>query len=210
MCTPLDPDRSDPRGSSFPSGRFRAPAFGSATRDRCLRRGVVEHRARAGGLREPIDERDQRESHPHPSGRQPVAPLLSYGPSVVRRRRDVTAGAPSSGSRVILCPLHHVTPADGAPRVASTACSSQTIGCQTAASFSSARLAPTVSCRSCIVLRRWVKRERPTWLMAQAGRVEPLRSDVESMRYGASPRNPDPAPLSPASSARYPSSPVLP
>jgi len=136
----------------------------------------VEHRARAGGLHEPTDQRDQRDSHPHPSGRQPVAPLLSYGPSVVRRRRDVTAGAPSSGSRVILCPLHHVTPADGAPRVASTACSSQTIGCQTAASVSSARLAPTVSCRSFIVLRRWVKRERPTWLMAQAGRVEPLRS----------------------------------
>ena len=62
------------------------------------------------------DERDQRELHPHPSGRQPVAPLLSYGPSVVRRRRDVTAGAPSSGSRVRLCSLHHVTPADGAPR----------------------------------------------------------------------------------------------
>ena len=91
-------------------------------RVRCLRRGVVEHRARAGGLHEPIDQRDQRDLHPHPSGRQPVAPLLSYGPSVVRRRRDVTAGAPSSGSRVILCPLHHVTPADGAPRVAGTAC----------------------------------------------------------------------------------------
>ena len=81
-----------------------------------LRRGVVEHRARAGSLREPTDERDQRELHPHPSGRQPVAPLLSYGPSVVRRRRDVTAGAPSSGSRVRLCSLHHVTPADGVPR----------------------------------------------------------------------------------------------
>ena len=63
-----------------------------------------------------IDVRDQRELHPHPSGRQPVAPLLSYGPCVVRRRRDVTAGAPSSGSRVRLCSLHHDTPADGAPR----------------------------------------------------------------------------------------------
>jgi hypothetical protein len=38
---------------------------------------------------------------------------------VVRRRRDVTAGAPDSGSRVILCPLHHATPADGAPRCCS-------------------------------------------------------------------------------------------
>lgn len=55
--------------------------------------------------------------------------------------------------------------------------SSQTIGCQSASSSSSTRSARTVSCRSCIVLRRWVKRERPTWLMAQAGRVEPLRSD---------------------------------
>ena len=70
----------------------------------------------AGGLYESIDERDQRDSHPHPSGRRPVAPLSSAGPSVVRRRRDVTAGAPSSGSRVRLCSLHHVTPADDAPR----------------------------------------------------------------------------------------------
>ena len=40
----------------------------------------------------------------------------------VRRRRDVTADAPSSGSRVRLCSLHHVTPADGAPRWCMTAC----------------------------------------------------------------------------------------
>ena len=62
--------------------------------------------------------------------------------------------------------------------------SSQTIGCQSASSSSSTRSARTVSCRSCIVLRRWVKRERPTWLMAQAGRVEPLRSDdrVDALR----------------------------
>ena len=55
--------------------------------------------------------------------------LLSYGSrwraapaharrycDVVRRRRDATADAPSSGSRVRLCSLHHVTPADDAPR----------------------------------------------------------------------------------------------
>ena len=101
--------------------QIRVPPFAYATNDSLvdqirLRRGVVEHRVRAGGLHESIDERDQRDSHPHPSGRRPVAPLSSYGPSVMRRRRDVTAGAPSSGSRVRLCSLHHVTPADDAPR----------------------------------------------------------------------------------------------
>jgi hypothetical protein len=40
----------------------------------------------------------------------------AVAPCGVRARHDVTAGAPSSGSRVILCSLHHVTPADGAPR----------------------------------------------------------------------------------------------
>src|SRR5204862_1214365 len=38
-----------------------------------------------------------------------------------RRRRDEAADAPSSGSRVILCPLHHATPADDAPRCCCTA-----------------------------------------------------------------------------------------
>ena len=214
-----------------------------------LRRGVVEHRARAGGLREPIGERDQRESHPHPSGRRPVAPLSSYGPSVVRRRRDVTADAPGSGSRVILCPLHHVTPADGAPHVAGVACffpdhrlsnsASDNAWNRRCGSLDSLRSLETTARAGVAVIPsgarsaqsrdlysysrypepsqgsalrpcRRMRRERPTWLLAQVGRIEPLRSDVESMRYGASPRNPDPAPLFPASSTRYPSSPVLP
>jgi hypothetical protein len=29
----------------------------------------------------------------------------------------------------------------------------------------------------CIAFRRWWDAERPTWLLAQVGRVEPLRSD---------------------------------
>ena len=99
---------------------------------------------------------------------------------MVRRRRDETAGAPSSGSRVRLCSLHHVTPADGAPRWCMTACAAccfQTIGCQSAVLSASSRLAPTLSCCSCMRAPPMVKRERPTWLMAQVGRVEPLRSD---------------------------------
>ena len=179
------------------------------TRKRCLRRGVVEHRVHAGGLREPIDERDQRDLHPHPSGRQPVAPLLSYGPSVMRRRRDVTAGAPSSGSRVRLCSLHHVTPADDAPRIAIVACFFPDHRLSNSGAISvGAPGTDRHACR-CIAFHRWWDAERPTWLLAQVGRVEPLRSDVESMRYGASPRNPDPAPLSPVSSDRKPRSPVL-
>src|SRR5690349_8021846 len=55
------------------------------------------------------------------TARAPEGSILRVA-SVVRRRRDVTAGAPSSGSRVRLCSLHHVTPADGAPRWCMTAC----------------------------------------------------------------------------------------
>jgi hypothetical protein len=157
----------------------------------CLRRGVVEHRARAGGLHEPIDERDQRDLHPHPSGRQPVAPLLSYGPSVVRLRRDVTADAPSSGSRVNPLPI--------APCHAGRRCSTvlqvlrvlprpsvvkqrfQDPGCRSLDSLRSLGMTSSVipSAVEGSALRpfQWVKRERPTWLLAQAGRVEPLRSD---------------------------------
>ena len=55
------------------------------------------------------------------TARAPEGSVLRVA-SVVRRRRDVTADAPSSGSRVRLCSLHHVTPADGAPRWCMTAC----------------------------------------------------------------------------------------
>jgi len=54
--------------------------------------------------------------------------------------------------------------------------SSQTIGCQSAVPSASPRSAPTLSWCSCIRAPPMVKRERPTWLMAQVGRVEPLRS----------------------------------
>jgi hypothetical protein len=134
---------------------------------------------------------------------------------VVRRRRDVTAGAPSSGSRVILCPLHHVTPADGAPRVASTACSSQTIGCQTALPgpqvqvprlASLARGDVRQSSRAqrgiCTSPIRMGETRTPHLLWRRRGvsnRSDPM---IEWMRYGASPRNPDPAPPCPASSDR--------
>lgn len=70
--------------------------------------------------------------------------------------------------------------------------SSQTIGCQTAARSSPAHVAAAVSCWSCIVLRRWVKRERPTWLMAQVGRVEPLRSGGEGDALWRVPSEPGP------------------
>jgi hypothetical protein len=111
---PIDPVEAPPERFELPTPWFVARCSGSAELRRrigvgrrapCLRRGVVEHRARAGGLHEPIDERDQRDLHPHPSGRQPVAPLLSYGPSVVRLRHDVTAGTPGSGSRVNPLPI---------------------------------------------------------------------------------------------------------
>jgi hypothetical protein len=55
--------------------------------------------------------------------------------------------------------------------------SSQTIGCQSAVPAASPRSAPTLSCCACMRAPPMVKRERPTRLMAQVGRVEPLRSD---------------------------------
>ena len=53
--------------------------------------------------------------------------------------------------------------------------SSRTIGCQSAVPTTSRRSAPTLSCCACI--RAPMKRARPTWHVAQVGRVEPLRSD---------------------------------
>ena len=80
--------------------------------------------------------------------------------------------------------------------------SSQTIGCQTAVTFVSARPAPI----SCLMLDPAGETQNAPPAVCGAGgacRTAPIRWSM-AMRYGASPRNPDPAPLCPASSDRYP------
>src|SRR5829696_7625504 len=62
----------------------------------------------------------------------------------------------AAGVALILCPLHHAAPADGAPRcciVLLYCCSSQTIGCQTAFPFASTRPVSRSSC--CCIAFRW-------------------------------------------------------
>ena len=121
---------------------------------------------------------------------------------VVRRRRDVAAGAPSSGSRVILCPLHHATPADGAPR-----CCIYCMCCVFLPRPSVVKQPSTRCARSGRHTARHperrrgictspslLKRKRPTCSWRRWGvsnRSDPV---MKAMRYGASPRNPDPAP----------------
>ena len=81
--------------------------------------------------------------------------------------------------------------------------SSRTIGCQTAVTFASARPAPSwVSCSSCSTGET---QNAPPAVCGAGGacRTAPIRWSM-AMRYGASPRNPDPAPLCPASSDPYP------
>ena len=89
----------------------------------------------------------------------------------------MTAGAPSSGSRVRLCSLHHATPADGAPRCCKY-CVFLPRPSVVNQRFQLPRHARRRRSPCCSCIRApMVKRARPTWLMAQVGRVEPLRSD---------------------------------
>ena len=125
----------------------------------------------------------------------------------------MTADAPSSGSRVRLCSLHHVTPADGAPRC----CKS----CMCCVFFRDHRLSISgckrrdSQCRSLDSRCSLGMTALPSNANAPPGswrrwgvsnRSDPM---TEAMRYGASPRYSDPAPRCPASSDRKPNPLVL-
>jgi hypothetical protein len=113
---------------------------------------------------------------------------------VARRRRDVTAGAPSSGSRVILCPLHRATPADGAPRCCMYCLSFPDHRLSISGSIAAGTLGTGVSRSCCIVLVPLHCRDarRPTCRVAQVGRVEPLRSDAGGDALRRVPSEPGP------------------
>jgi hypothetical protein len=89
---------------------------------------------------------------------------LSYGGAVARRRPNVTADAPSSGSRVLLLE-HHVTPTDDGPCVACTACFPDH---HLSNNGRRAKRLSLVNMNSCLTY--WWNAKRPTWRLAQAGR----------------------------------------
>ena len=78
--------------------------------------------------------RDQWDSNPRPSGRQPDAlTSLAMAPRMIRRRHDDDSGCVPEGGVAFLPSEHHVVPADdGSPRRADTAFLSRTITCQSA------------------------------------------------------------------------------
>jgi hypothetical protein len=124
----------------------------------------------------------------------------------VRRRRDEAADAPSSGSRVILCSLHHAAPADerttGIAVLSAAFLPGPSVVKQRRCSGRRSRHRRRVSSSSCSAGET---QNAPPAVCGAGGacRTAPIRWSM-AMRYGASPRNPDPAPLCPALSDRYP------
>ena len=137
----------------------------------------MRHRARAGRRRGTYERA-------RPAGLAPASFRLTTGCSAVElwpqcgapaaRRDSGCAEQWESRSPLLIAPCHAGRRRSTVLRVLRV--SSRTIGCQTADPSTSARSAPIVSRCACIRAPPLVKRERPTWLMAQVGRVEPLRS----------------------------------
>jgi hypothetical protein len=153
MPVGLEPTSRGP-DNPRPSARSRGQVYGEGilmlwplsygTPVCCESGGRVSHPLRGGHIPScraayttpyRVVRRDQWDLHPHPSGRQPDAPLLEPWPRIVgRRRRDGVTARTGGGSRVSV----HPGAAPHRPAAGHVSCRycyfvlPRTVGCQTA------------------------------------------------------------------------------